>query len=73
MLERILPASHALPLARPDLRYVAPGNDISRWKVKEGTESIGYVSDVKRGGTAWKNAILGEVRSTIVHDLEAKG
>jgi hypothetical protein len=29
---------------------LAPGNDISRWKVKEGAEIIGYVSDVKRGG-----------------------
>src|SRR6516165_3509349 len=28
----------------------APGNDISRWKVNEGAEIIGYVSDVKRGG-----------------------
>jgi hypothetical protein len=28
----------------------APGNDISRWKVKEGAEIIGYVSNVKRGG-----------------------
>src|SRR5215469_7367437 len=28
---------------------LAPGNDISRWKVKEGAEIIGYVSDVKRG------------------------
>src|SRR5215469_12128249 len=29
---------------------LAPGNDISRWKVKEGAEIVGYVSDVKRGG-----------------------
>ena len=29
---------------------LAPGNDISRWKVKEGAEIIGYASDVKRGG-----------------------
>lgn len=29
---------------------LAPGNDISRWKVKEGAEIIGYVWDVKRGG-----------------------
>jgi hypothetical protein len=29
---------------------LAPGNDISRWKVKEEAEIIGYVSDVKRGG-----------------------
>jgi hypothetical protein len=29
---------------------LAPGNDISRWKVKDGAEIIGYVSDVKRGG-----------------------
>jgi hypothetical protein len=29
---------------------LAPGNDMSRWKVKEGAEIIGYVSDVKRGG-----------------------
>ena len=25
-------------------------SDISRWKVKEGAEIIGYVSEVKRGG-----------------------
>jgi hypothetical protein len=29
---------------------VAPGKDISRWKVKEGAEIVGYASDVKRGG-----------------------
>jgi hypothetical protein len=29
---------------------LAPGNDISRWKVKEGVEIVGYVWDVKRGG-----------------------
>jgi len=29
---------------------LAPGNDISRWKVKEGAEITGYVWDVKRGG-----------------------
>ena len=29
---------------------LAPGNDISRWKVKEGAEIVGYVWDVKRGG-----------------------
>jgi hypothetical protein len=29
---------------------LAPGNDISRWRVKQGAEIIGYVSDVKRGG-----------------------
>src|SRR5262245_26013439 len=29
---------------------LAPGNDISRWKVKQGAEIIGYISDVKRGG-----------------------
>ena len=29
---------------------LAPGNDISRWKVKEGAEIVGYVFDVKRGG-----------------------
>jgi hypothetical protein len=28
---------------------LAPGNDISRWKVKEGAEIVAYVSDVKRG------------------------
>ena len=28
---------------------LAPGNDISRWKVKEGAEIVGYVSEVKRG------------------------
>ena len=33
----------------------APGNDISRWKVKEGAEIIGYVSDVKRGGVEATN------------------
>jgi hypothetical protein len=29
---------------------LAPGNDISRWKIKEGAEIVGYVWDVKRGG-----------------------
>ena len=29
---------------------LAPGNDISRWKVKEGAEIVGYVRDVKHGG-----------------------
>lgn len=29
---------------------LAPGNDISRWKVKEGAEIVGYVWDAKRGG-----------------------
>jgi len=29
---------------------LAPGNDITRWKVKEGAEVVGYVWDVKRGG-----------------------
>jgi hypothetical protein len=28
---------------------LAPGNDISRWKVNEGAEIVGYVSEVKRG------------------------
>jgi hypothetical protein len=29
---------------------LASGNDITRWKVKEGAEIVGYVWDVKRGG-----------------------
>src|SRR5215469_6751798 len=29
---------------------LAPGDDMSRWKVKEGAEIVGYVWDVKRGG-----------------------
>jgi hypothetical protein len=29
---------------------LSPGNDISRWKVREGAEIVGYVWDVKRGG-----------------------
>ena len=29
---------------------LAPGNDMSRWKVNEGAEIVGYVSEVKRGG-----------------------
>jgi hypothetical protein len=29
---------------------LAPGNDISRWKVKDGAEITGYVFDVKPGG-----------------------
>jgi hypothetical protein len=29
---------------------LAPGNDVSRWKVKQGTEIVGYAWDVKRGG-----------------------
>ena len=29
---------------------LAPGNDVSRWKVKQGAEIVGYVWDVKRGG-----------------------
>jgi hypothetical protein len=29
---------------------LAPGNDISRWRVKEGAELVGYVWDVKQGG-----------------------
>ena len=29
---------------------LSPGNDISRWKVNEGAEIVGYVSEVKRGG-----------------------
>ena len=28
---------------------LAPGHDISRWKVNEGAEIVGYVSEVKRG------------------------
>ena len=34
---------------------LVPGNDISRWKVKEGAEIVGYVSDVKRGGIEGTN------------------
>src|SRR5262249_21729839 len=34
---------------------LARGNDISRWKVKEGAEIVGYVSDVKRGGIEGTN------------------
>jgi hypothetical protein len=34
---------------------LAPGNDISRWKVKEGAEVVGYVWDVKRGGVESAN------------------
>ena len=34
---------------------LAHGNDISRWKVKEGAEIVGYVSDVKRGGVESTN------------------
>jgi hypothetical protein len=30
---------------------LAPGRDTGRWKVKKGAEIIGYVSDVKVGGT----------------------
>jgi len=29
---------------------LAPGNDISRWKLNEGAKIVGYVSEVKRGG-----------------------
>ena len=29
---------------------LTPGNDMSRWKVNEGAEIVGYVSEVKRGG-----------------------
>ncbi len=29
---------------------LAPGNDVSPWKVKQGAEIVGYVWDVKRGG-----------------------
>ena len=29
---------------------LAPGNDVSRWKVKVGAGIVGYVSEVKRGG-----------------------
>jgi hypothetical protein len=29
---------------------LAPGNDIGRWKVKEGAQIVGYVYDVKPGG-----------------------
>jgi hypothetical protein len=29
---------------------LAPGNDVSRWKVKQGAAIVGYVWDVKRGG-----------------------
>jgi len=29
---------------------LAPGNDVSRWKVKRGAAIVGYVWDVKRGG-----------------------
>jgi hypothetical protein len=34
---------------------LAPGSDISRWKVKEGAEITGYVWDVKRGGVEGTN------------------
>jgi hypothetical protein len=34
---------------------LAPGNDVSRWKVKEGAEIVGYVWDVKRGGIETTN------------------
>lgn len=34
---------------------LTPGNDISRWKVKEGAEIVGYVWDVKRGGIETTN------------------
>ena len=34
---------------------LAPGNDISRWKVKVGAEITGYVWDVKRGGVESTN------------------
>src|SRR5215472_13492340 len=34
---------------------LVPGNDISRWKVKEGAEIVGYVWDVKRGGIETTN------------------
>jgi hypothetical protein len=34
---------------------LAPGNDVSRWEVKQGAEIIGYVSDVKRGGVEATN------------------
>ena len=29
---------------------LTPGNDMSRWKVNEGAEIVGYISEVKRGG-----------------------
>jgi len=34
---------------------LALGNDIGRWKVKEGAEIVGYVWDVKRGGIEGTN------------------
>lgn len=34
---------------------LAPGDDISRWKVKEGAEIVGYVWDVKRGSIETTN------------------
>jgi len=34
---------------------LARGNDISRWKIKEGAEIVGYVWDVKRGGIETTN------------------
>jgi hypothetical protein len=35
----------------PSVRAIlAPGRDTGRWKVKQGAEIVGYVSDVKVGG-----------------------
>lgn len=34
---------------------LTPGNDISRWKVKDGAQVVGYVWDVKRGGIETTN------------------
>ena len=34
---------------------LTPGNDTSRWKVKEGAEIVGYVWDGKRGGIETTN------------------
>jgi hypothetical protein len=59
-LDRLKNRYTATSLADTDLRItlaaiLAPRNDISRWKVKEGAEIIGYVSDVKRGGVESTN------------------
>jgi hypothetical protein len=46
---------------------LAPGNDIGRWKVKDGAQILGYVYDVKPGGIETVNCHARDLASRDTH------